>query len=398
MSLFRNFHLPAWVFAGIFFLFAGCGESDSGPSVAVQLRAETVNCNVTTNSIIATGDAMTYVATILGQEIGDAWCSFSSFDALTEPQFSKTGSVGTPMNFYLRPNATDEVREVSIRIVFADGFATTLAMRQSAFSENPDFDRQWGEQPAFRNGDTYIYKTYYTTLTRGGYVRNYSICFDTGKRVSHWVAYPLTTNYISPRVDRTDRWSYDPNDQLPAIPQSAQSDPTKTYGTGDARGHQCPSADRYSNAATNAMTFYAPNIMPQNYSFNGGIWADLENHIRDVQLRHTRDTIFIVTGTYFADNKTIRDRDGKEVGYPSNCWKVLLRGSSGKAVWECSASELYAIGFWFANSSANTGTLRSYATSVADIEQKTGFSFFRNLPPDAADAVKSQNKPADWGL
>ncbi|MDE5623546.1 MAG: DNA/RNA non-specific endonuclease [Alistipes sp.] len=398
MSLFKNFHLPAWVFAGILFLFAGCGDSDSGPSVSVRLAAETVNCNTTTNRIIATGEAMAFLASILSQGDGDAWCSFSSFDTSAEPEFSKEGHVGIPMNLYLLQNQTDEAREALICVVFANGFSADLVLRQSAFSLHPDYDREWGEQPYFREDDAYIYKTYYTTLTRGGYVRNYSVCFDTGKRVSHWVAYPLTTNYISPMVARTNQWSYDPNDQLPVIPQSAQSDPTRTYGTGDARGHQCPSADRYSNDQTNAMTFYATNIMPQNYSFNGGIWADLENHIRDVRLRHTRDTIFIVTGTYFEGNRTIRDRDGKEVGYPSNCWKVLLRGSNGKAIWDCSASELYGIGFWFANDATNTASLRSYATTIADIEQRTGFTFFRNLPADAADAVKAQNSPSDWNL
>ncbi|MDE6045708.1 MAG: DNA/RNA non-specific endonuclease, partial [Alistipes sp.] len=264
-----------------------------------------MNCNTTTNRIIATGDAMDYVATILGQEVGaEAWCSFSSFDTLIEPLFTKTGQVGTPMMLYLRRNETDAERTAQIDIRFADGTAERLVLLQGAFSETADYDRRWGEQPAFRNGDTYIYKTYYTTLTRGGYVRNYSICFDTAKRVSHWVAYPLTTNYLEPSVNRTNAWSYDPNDQLPAIPQSAQSDPTKTYGTGDARGHQCPSADRYSNRETNAMTFYAPNIMPQNYAFNGGIWVELENKIRSVRQLNRRDTLFVVTGTFFATDRT----------------------------------------------------------------------------------------------
>ncbi len=398
MSLFRNFHLPAWVLAGLFFLFTGCGDSDKGPTVSARLEAETVNCNTTTNRIIATGDAMTYVATILGQEIGDAWCSFSSFETLIEPVFTKTGSVGTPMNLYLRRNETDAERTAQINILFADGTSERLVLQQGAFSETADYDRRWGEQPAWRKSDTYIYKTYYTTLTRGGYVRNYSVCFDTEKRVSHWVAYPLTTNYLEPSITRTNAWSYDPNDQLPAIPQSAQSGPTKTYGTGDARGHQCPSADRYSNKETNAMTFYAPNIMPQNYKFNGDIWADLESKIREVYRMNRRDTLFVVTGTFFGNSKTITDRDGKRVAYPSNCWKVLLRGSGGKAVWECSAGELYGIGFWFANDASNIASLRSYATSIADIEEKTGFSFFRNLPAAAADAVKAQNRPSDWGL
>ncbi|MEZ3440076.1 DNA/RNA non-specific endonuclease [Alistipes sp.] len=398
MSLFKNFHLPAWLFAGVLFLFAGCGGSDDDSLIVVRLDAETVNCNTTSNRIIAVGDAMTFVATILSQDVGDAWCSFSSFDTLIEPQFSKSGLVGVPMNLYLLRNETDQVREALIRVTFANGFSADLTLRQGAFSPTADFDRQWGEQPFFREGDTYIYKTYYTTLIRGGYVRNYSVCYDTQKRVSHWVAYPLTRNYVEPAVTRTNAWSYDPNTQLPEIPVQYQFNVANTYGTGDARGHQLPSADRYSNKETNAMTFYSTNIMPQNSDFNEGVWVDLENKIRDVRARNSRDTIFVVTGTYFAGNRYITARDGTRIGYPSNCWKVLLRGSGGKAVWDCSADELYGIGFWFANDASNTASLRSYATSIADIERKTGFSFFRNLPAGTVDAVKAQNRPSDWSL
>lgn len=398
MSFFKNFHLPAWVFAGIFFLFAGCSDSSDGPSVSVRLDAETVNCNATTNRIIATGDAMTFVATILSQGDGDAWCSFSSFDTSAGPQLSKDGHVGTPMTLYLLQNETDQVREALIRVVFANGFAADLVLRQTAYSSTADYDRQWGEQPSFRENDAYIYKTYYTTLTRGGYVRNFSVCYDIQKRVSHWVAYPLTRNYVEPIVTRTNAWSYDPNSQLPEIPVRYQFNVQNTYGTGDARGHQCPSADRYSNEATNAMTFYSTNIMPQNYDFNSGVWVDLENKIRDVRARNSRDTIFVVTGTHFAGNRFITARDGTRIGYPSNCWKVLLRGSGGKAVWDCSADELYGIGFWFANDASNTASLRSYATSIADIEQKTGFSFFRNLPAGTVASVKAQCSPSDWNL
>lgn len=386
------------MFAAIAMLFAGCKEGDGDDSPTVEIRAEYVDCNATTNRIIVTGDAMTYEATILARDSDDAWCSFSSFDTATEPQLSKTGHVGMPMTIYLRRNEQEEDRTATVEVVLASGQAWQLTFTQSAYSETAFYDRKWGEQPAYRENGTYIYKTYFTTLARGGHVRNYSICFDTQKRVSHWVAYPLTVNYVTPNTGRTDAWSYDPNNQPPAIPQSAQSDPTKTYGTGDARGHQLPSADRYSNRETNAMTFYATNIMPQNYKFNGGIWVTLEGKVRENMQRNPSDTIFVVTGTYFAGNKTIRDRDGKTVGYPSNCWKVLLRGTKGKAVWECSASELYAIGFWFANADTNTGTLRSYATTVADIEEKTGFIFFRNIPAEAAAAVKAQNRPADWGI
>lgn len=398
MSIFKKYLWPAFFSAAMLLLFAGCGDSDGGDAHVVELRADYVDCNTTTNRIIVTGEAMTYEATILSQDAADAWCSFASFETSPEPRLSKEGRVGIPMTIYLLRNEVEEERTATVEVAFADGTVQRLSFTQGAYSDTAFYDRQWGEQPAWRQNDTYIYKTYYTTLTRGGYVRNYSICFDTQKRVSHWVAYPLTANYVTPAVNRSDAWSYDPNNQPPAIPQSAQSDPKKTYGTGDARGHQLPSADRYSNRETNAMTFYATNIMPQNYAFNGGIWVQLESKVRENMQRNPSDTIFVVTGTYFAGDRTISDRDGKKVGYPSNCWKVLLRGSGGRAVWNCTASELYAIGFWFANDASNTGALRSYATTVADIEEKTGFTFFRNIPAEAAVAVKAQNHPADWGI
>ena len=397
MFVFKDLHWPAGLLAGILFLFAGCGD-DSTDVLLVQLAAETVNCETTTNRIVTVGEQSPFTARIVDQSGGDrAWCSFDPFFGDAEAVLEKSGTVGIPLQIYLSRNESDRERTATIVVAFSDKSATSLILRQLAYSSTAFFDRQWGEQPAYRENSSYIYKTYYTTLTRGGRVRNYSICFDTDKRVSHWVAYPLTTNYVEPSLSRTDAWSYDPNTQLPAIPQSAQSNVVQTFRSG-VRGHQCPSADRYSNKETNAMTFYATNIMPQNYDFNGGIWAQLEGKIRTAMQLHRQDTIFVVTGTYFGDGRTISDRDGKEIGYPSDCWKVLLRSSDKRAVWESTADQLYGIGFWFANDNSNTGALRDHTTSIAEIERRTGFTFFRNIPAEAAEAVKAQNRPSDWGI
>lgn len=397
MSIFRDFHWPAGFFAGIFLLFAGCGDDDGG-ALLVQLAAETVNCETTTNRIVTVGERMPFTARIVDQSGSDrAWCSFDPFPASTDAVLETSGTVGIPLNLYLSRNGSESDRTATIVVAFSGRSAVTLILRQLAYSDTAFFDRQWGEQPAYRQNDAYIYKTYYTTLARGGYVRNYSICFDREKRVSHWVAYPLTTNYVEPSLGRTNLWAYDPNTQAPVIPQADQSNVIQTYA-GAVRGHQLPSADRYSNEATNAMTFYATNIMPQNYEFNGGVWVQLEGKIRTAMRLNRQDTIFVVTGTYFGNDRTITDRSGKRVAYPSDCWKVLLRSSGRRAVWESTADQLHGIGFWFANDDSNTGALRSYATTIAEIERKTGFTFFRNLPAEAAAEVKAQNRPSDWGI
>ena len=283
---------PAALLTAIFLLFAGCKDDDEA-SVDVVLRSDFVDCNATTNRILATGSSMSFVATIVEQDGDETWCAFDSFEpGATPPRLSKEGQVGIPMTIYLLRNEVEQERTATIDVVFADATVRRLTFTQGAYSETAWYDRKWGEQPAYRENESYVYKTYFTDLKRGGHVRNFTVCFDTGKRVAHWAAYPLTLNYVSPAVDRTDKWAYDPNNQQPVIPQSAQANIIGYYGSGYARGHQVPSADRYSTIGTNEMTFYATNIMPQNGNFNSGVWGALESKIREVRSLHNADTIF----------------------------------------------------------------------------------------------------------
>ncbi len=388
------------LFAGLI-LFAGCGGKDDGGVEAslAMLQAETVNCNATTNKIITQGNKnIEFVAEIVTPTGVEPWCSF---DINNMTISTAKGQVGQPLYLYMLQNTEKADRTVQIVVTYADQYTVTLTLTQTEFSLTADYDRAWAEQPEYRPNANYIYKTYFTTLSKGQYVRNYSICYDTSKRVAHWVAYPMHITYTTPNVGRSDAWAYDPNTQQPTIPDNYQQYIVDTYGTGYARGHQCASADRYSTVATNEMTFYATNMMPQNGTFNGGIWGKLEGNIRSNMTSMRKDTLYVVTGTYFGNSTTMTDRRGNRIAVPSNCWKVLLRtksGNTGKAIEQCTADELMGIGFWFANSSSNPSSLSSCAMSIAEIEAKTGFEFFRNLPDDAEAAVKSQNNFAAWNM
>lgn len=386
-------------------LFSGCSKDEDTAASSASLAATTVNCNATWNRIITRGPVGTaYVATIAFAD-AKRWCSFESNTTVA------AGVVGQDLPLVLEVNTSDQYRTAEITVTFANGYSTLLQMWQMPATSSPeaaDYQRSWGEQPAYRQGTNYIYKTYHTTLVStnkylmGGVRRNYSICFDASNRVSLWVAYPLHGCYTTPRASRSDAWSYDPNAQLPVIEQSQQANIVDTYGTGDARGHQCPSADRYNTAATNEMTFYATNIMPQNYNFNSGSWATLEGLIRNwaptsvTEMRY--DTLYVVTGAYLS-GRTITDRSGKRVGYPSKCWKVLLKQKRGqnenRQIWEFSADELQAVGFIFDNNASSAKTkLLDAACTVKEVEQLTGFTFFRNLDPAVAAEVKSREPDA----
>ena len=399
-DVFKKTGLSGVMLCAMLVLFSGCSKDEDTAASSASLAATTVNCNATSNRIITRGAVGSAYAATIAFADGVQWCSFESNTTVA------SGVVGQDLLLTLEENTSDRYRTAEITVTFANGYSTVLQMWQmpAASASEQNYQRSWGEQPAYRQGNNYIYKTYYTTLTStskyltGGVRRNYSICFDAANRVSLWVAYPLHGCYTTPYAGRSNAWSYDPNVQLPVIEQSQQANVVSTYGTGDARGHQCPSADRYNTTATNEMTFYATNIMPQNYDFNGGSWVRLENMIRNwaptsvTTMRY--DTLFVVTGAHLT-GRTITDRSGKKVGYPSQCWKVLLKQKRGlnenRQIWEFSADELQAIGFIFDNATSSADVkLLDAACSVEEVERLTGFTFFDNLDPAVAAEVKSR--------
>ena len=141
-------------------------------------------------------------------------------------------------------------------------------------------------------------------------------------------------------------------------------------------------------------------MTPQLNRLNQDMWANLEAKVR---AQICNDTLYVVTGCYYANtNTTTTDRDGKVCPVPTNYFKVLLRtraGTTGKRIADCSADELKAIGFWVDQKSyGDIQPPASICMSVAEIEKKTGFTFFPNIPESAAESVKAQNSPSQWGI
>lgn len=389
-------------------LFAGCGDKDDGgdKESLATLVAETVSSSTTTNKISTQGPSgITFEATIVSQG-GDAeWCSFD----LNKQVSSAGGNVGDPAYLYLDKNNSDDDRTARIDVTYTNGYSTSLTLTQRA-AGFIDYGRSWGEQPEYRPDDAYIYKTYYATFVSnqffpGGKLRNYSVCYDVDRHISHWVAYPIFKKvYETPVLSRVNDFNYDPNDQLPVIPTRDQQyigtgGNGRGYGArGYDRGHMLPQASRYNNYEPNRMTYYGTNMMPQNSTLNQNIWASLEGKVRGWGGLQTYDTLYVVTGAAFKSTKTIDNANGP-IAVPSHCWKGLLRqrGNQNRQISQFKADELKAIGFVFTNDDAGAATsIESAVRSVKEIEELTGFKFFRNLDPAVADAVKSQKNLADW--
>ena len=278
-----------------------------------------------------------------------------------------------------------------------------------------DTHTRWAELPAIvdadgngrHDNDSSLY--YASHLCAGGEknaqkngtARNFTVCFSAEHHVPMWVAAPRHDCYES-GAKRTDAYAKDPK-----IPADIQYD-SKSTGGGCNKGHMLGSAERLSSTATNKQAFYYTNIAPQlsdTFNTGGGGWNTLEDWVDG---QSCADTLYQVIGCYFdrytdgygrsASPKKISFGGRSDVSFPTMFYCVLLRtkkGSSGKSVFDCSASELKCAAFVRSHSTPKGQAVTSKEMmSVADLEKLTGFTFFANVP----NAPKSTLNPSDWGL
>ena len=231
----------------------------------------------------------------------------------------------------------------------------------------------WLEEPA-HSDTTATYVTVRMTH-EGTPFRSFTYCYDSDKRISLWVAYPLNANLIG-TGSRGDGWLPSPD-----IPLEKQAILYKGFRPGHYdlirydRGHQIPSADRLTPEA-NAQTFIFPNATPQEHDFNSGIWTDLEKLVRTWAKRS--DTLYVVTGVV-PGTKTVKDNEGNDVNVPFAYYKTVLRKNTdkyGRLHWSaCAVLLLHSDnheGTW----PENLQFLKERSFPVDELEKITGQTYF----------------------
>ena len=191
----------------------------------------------------------------------------------------------------------------------------------------------------------------------------FTLAYDEAHEQARWVAYVLTREQLNRNfVERTD-W-YEVDESIPT--GSAEFYDYK--GSGYTKGHLLPSADRAWNRKVNEETFLMSNISPQTYHFNGGVWRELEENVRD--WARTNDRLYIVTGPVLENShETISP---KEITVPEAFFKVVL---------DLDTPEQKAIGFVIPNEKTDLH-LTDFARSVDEVEEITGINFYDVLITD----------------
>ena len=118
----------------------------------------------------------------------------------------------------------------------------------------------------------------------------------------------------------------------------------------------------------NNSVFYMTNMTPQNQTFNGGLWAQLETQVRTWS--DASDEFYIVTGCLVKESTRTTTSDGLTVKVPTHYYKALLRKKG---------STYTACAYIYEHFTSQTKFNESDRISIDALETQTGVDFFPNL-------------------
>ena len=188
-----------------------------------------------------------------------------------------------------------------------------------------------------------------------GFVLSYSETYEQAE----WVAYVLTKGMLmGSQARRNDNFRADE-----AI-RSYSATPEDYRASGYDRGHLCPASDMgYSESAMDE-TFLMSNISPQVRNFNGGIWRELEENIKDWAKKYQK--VYVVTGPVLKKGLKYIGRYNK-VAVPEAYYKVILTGRLDQSI-------AYVI-----PNQISDQRIETYACSIDEVEKQTNLNFFSHL-------------------
>ena len=343
------------------FLLVGCAEKNDPDTSMPDVILRTSVVGYTAGEMFITVD------------VPGEWTIFLDFGGKqpwAELGVSSGNGRRVDVDLYYQENG-DEDRNRTFKIVVSYSGGTIVKEFTQHRKSSSDPITSWMELPAVSLSDGQYFFTHRQILSTRESVRSWSYLWDTAHLVSHWIAYPLTTKMIG-QGSRTDEWGLDP--KLSRDEQPVLFNPYSRY----QRGHQIPSADRL-NYEANVQTFYGTNMTPQEGGLNGGVWARLEGKVRD--WASSFDTLYVVTGCVVTGStETVKDNDNKDVTVPTAYFKALLGYSKKASVGMTPQTGGYTgVAFYMSHRSYPSDYLAA-AMTIRELERKTGFDFFVNLP------------------
>lgn len=235
------------------------------------------------------------------------------------------------------------------------------------------------------------YESDSTFTTMGGYLPYatygevivdpyYSIAYAEEHEQPIWVAYELTAERLRNRTAVRNDW-FEVDDRVT----------TKSAHHGDyirsgyTRGHMAPAQDFAFSQEAMDQTFLMSNISPQLANFNGGIWRELEELVRDWAME--AEHLYVVSGPIFEEGNKLEKIGKNGVSVPHAFYKVILDNRE---------PERKGIAFVIPHE-VTDDRLEKYATNIRFVEDLTGIDFFSDLQ-DASeqDSLEEHYDVSQW--
>ncbi|OPA89660.1 endonuclease [Pseudomonas fluorescens] len=212
------------------------------------------------------------------------------------------------------------------------------------------------------------------TLNRQAYTLNN----NGSTKFANWVSYKITKD--SPESGRPRNWKTDPD-----VPSGETLDPVDYNGANVAlkidRGHQANLASMGGVPDWQTLN-YLSNITPQKSDLNQGPWARLEDQERNLSKDPSIAQVYVATGPLYEHFVGTLPGTNKVHTIPSGYWKIIFVGSSPE-------NGLYA-SFVMNQETPRNASFCAYQVTVAQIEERSGLTFWSHLPQPVQDALKAK--------
>ncbi|RYY30679.1 MAG: DNA/RNA non-specific endonuclease [Sphingobacteriaceae bacterium] len=213
----------------------------------------------------------------------------------------------------------------------------------------------------------------------------YMESYSRDKGGPNWVCWHLGNTDLG-SVNRLNNFRADT--KLPAGWYEVQNYSYKDSGFD--KGHNCPSGDRTNTTDANSATFLMNNIIPQAPYNNQRTWEHLESFCRNqVQLGNE---VYVIMGSYGTGGTGAKGYaetiDQGRVNVPAHIWKVAVIIPKGNNDLQRINSSATLIAIDTPNDNSINPDWQQYVCTVRDIERKTGYNLFSNLPVAVQNAIE----------
>ena len=203
-----------------------------------------------------------------------------------------------------------------------------------------------------------------------------TVYFNKQLHIPNCVAYELTNTMVAmadaPDAEKRKNYNFSRDNNVPGCPD--WGDYRKS---GFTRGHMAPAMDMRWDHQAMSECFLMTNMCPQAEKLNNGPWRHLEESVHRWAKRDA--SIWVYTGPIMGSS--VRHIGPKnDIAVPVAFYKVLYAPGQRRA-----------IAFIYENKENQGGGLAAHATTVAQVERRTGINF-TGIPT----AMKQQSNLPDW--